>query len=156
MGHCIAGIVSDIARLRRFSFEFGLHSPAPLSGHLGFLPLEDDLLDRLFPEQGSFDGEMTHVSSALKAALAILSEDGTVAFIETQYHGGTGTQGATVYHDGVCIMEPSEDRSGPISRALGLLGVEIGKGATDEFEAAGLNRCRNNEDWINMAESTRR
>lgn len=154
MGHCITGIVSDLPRLRRFSSEFGLHSPAPLVGDLGFLPLDDEHLDRLFPEQGGFDPSMTYVSTALKAALMRLSREGAAAFIETGYHGGAGTQGATACHDGVCVMEPWEEQFGPISRALGLLGLVPGEGRIDEFEAAGLGRYRTNDDWIEFAEST--
>ncbi len=153
MSHYITGILSDLPRLRRFSSENGLHSPAPLIEDLGFLPLSDGHLDSLFPEQGDFDPAMTYVSTALRAALAELSKGGVLAFIETEYWGGDGTQGATAYRDGVCIMEPQAEGLGPISHALGLLGYRAAEGKSDEFETVGLGRFRNNEDWIEFAES---
>lgn len=152
MGHTISGIIAPFSDLSEFSREKNLHSPARLVGDLGFLPLSDSHLDQIFPNHGSFDLSMTYLSEAVKGALKKLSSGARrAAFIETDYWAGDGAQGATVYLDEVCIMEPRTESIGPVSQALRLLGVEVGNGMRDEFETAGLGRHRYNEDWIAVA-----
>jgi hypothetical protein len=109
-------------------------------------------LDILYPVQGDFDPSMNYLSSALKKTLSKLSSQAPVAFIETEYFGGTGTQAATVYDQGHCVMSPISEETGPISRALSILGVTILPGHPDEFSTAGLNRHRNNDKWMNETE----
>lgn len=94
---------------------------------------------------------MRCLSEALKETLASLSQDVPIAYVETEYFGGIGEQSATAYHLGVCILEPQTDVSGPISAALQMLGVQRGN-HIDEFAAAGLDRFRNNEGWMEAAE----
>lgn len=151
MGHYISGIVAKIDSVREFASTSGLHAPALLTGGLGFLPLSDDHLDMLFPVQGPFDDAMTYLPDALKAALSEMSSGGPVAYIETEYFGGQGAQGATVYNHGQCVFGPITNNAGPISEAMRLLGVTASPGHHDEFEAVGFCRHRNNEDWIDEA-----
>jgi hypothetical protein len=83
-----------------------------------------------------------------------------VAYIQTDYHGGTGSQCAIVWRDGAVSSGPLEtvDKQGSITplrerainRAVMELGVERGD-ARDEFEALGLNRHRDNDDWVAAA-----
>jgi hypothetical protein len=151
MGHFISGIVADFSSLKAFATSHNLHVPARLVGDLGFLPLSDDHLDSLYPTQGDFDPSMTYLSASLKNTISELSADGPVAFVETEYFGGDGAQGATVYDQGRCVMPAVTEESGPISRAMSLLGVTKLSGHTDEFQSAGFGRHRNNEDWIEEA-----
>ena len=148
MGHYISGIVGRADDLSRFAQDHGLHSPAKLIGELGFLPLSDEHLDHLFPEQGDFDHRMTYLSEALKEALLGLSQRGAVAYIETEYHGGQRGQAGVAYDRGECVYGPRRDRFGPISEALAFLGVQGEVGGIDAFQAAGFGRHRHNEDWI--------
>ena len=159
MGHYISGIIAPISLLREFSVEKALHMPTHLYADFGFLPLSDSHLDALFPEQGGFDSEMTYLSTALRKTLEVLSEKATVAYIETAYLGGTGSQGAAAFASGQCLMESegtevgslSKSVGGPISKALRLLGVVRGANDRDEFATTGLGRHRNNDDWIEAA-----
>jgi hypothetical protein len=151
MGHYISGIIGPTPILSRFALLHALHPPARLSGQLGFLPLSDDHLDSIFPEQGQFDESMLYLSEALKGALASLSKQGLVAYVETEYQGGQGEQRATVYEDGRCLMMPRAAVRGPVSQAMKLLGVFRRKGDSDEFDAAGLGNHRRNERWIEAA-----
>lgn len=151
MGHYISGIVAKIESVREFASSAGLHAPALLTDGLGFLPLSDDHLDLLFPVQGPSDNAMTYLSAALKAVLSEMSEGGPVAYIETEYFGGQGAQGATVYDHGQCVFGPITNDAGPISEAMKLLGVSAAPGQHDEFEAVGFCRHRTNEDWIDDA-----
>ena len=151
MGHYISGIVAKRDKLTSFTATNDLHPAATLTNGLGFLPLSDDHLDLLFPAQGEFDDSMTYLSDALKTTLADLSSDGIVAYIETEYFGGQGAQGATVYDRGQCVYGPITNDASPISEAMKLLGVAVEPGQHDEFEAVGFCRHRNNEDWIEEA-----
>ena len=139
-----------------FAVARDLHPAATLANGLGFLPLSDEHLDLLFPIQGQFDDSMTYLSEALKATLVDLSSDGPAAYVETDYFGGQGTQGATVYDCGQCVFGPITNDARPISDALRLLGVIVEPGQHDEFEAAGFCRHRNNEDWIDEANQNQR
>ena len=148
MGHNISGIIGPVDELIRFSRDSSLHPPARLTGDLGFLPLSDEHLDYLFPEQGDFDHEMTYLSAALKNALRDLTGDSVMAYIETDFFGGQGEEAAVVYNRGECVYGPHRAPVGPISQALALLGVVAHPTHHDAFETAGLGRHRSNEDWI--------
>ncbi len=63
------------------------------------------------------------LTAGFRGLLAELSRSGRLAYIETEYFGGTGGQGAAVYEGGAEIMPPTWAESGVINRALGLLGV---------------------------------
>lgn len=155
MGHYISGIVAKSDALREFASSRNLHPAASLACGLAFLPLSDEHLDALFPDQGQFDDSMTYLSEALKEALTEFSAGVPVAYIETEYFGGQGAQGATVYDRGHCVFGPITNEVGAISDAMRLLGVTVAPGQHDEFEAAGFCRHRNNEDWIEEAAQNR-
>jgi hypothetical protein len=151
MGHYISGLVAKRDTLMNFTAATDLHPAATLANGLGFLPLSDDHLDLLFPVHGQLDDSMTYLSEALKTTLVDLSSGGPVAYVETEYFGGQGTQGATIYDRGQCVFGPITNDARPISDALRLLGVTVEPGQHDEFEAAGFCRHRSNEDWIDDA-----
>ncbi|MGW5611730.1 hypothetical protein ACWEWI_37895 [Streptomyces sp. NPDC003753] len=87
--------------------------------------------------------------------LAQWSAAGPVAYVEAEYFGGVGEQRAAVWADGVLAVGPLDvpakkwlsRAASPISQALRQLGARSGLGK-DEFEAVGLDRHRNNDDWI--------
>jgi len=70
------------------------------------------------------------------------------AVIETDYHGGTGSQTAVVYEDGAVLMPAVSARRGPINQALELLGVAAASGQ-DGFQTLGLNLFRSYGDVEN-------
>ena len=81
-----------------------------------------------------------------------------LAYVETEYFGGAGFQGAVVWANGQMIFGPAltgdgEDfqtddlPDGAINIALRKLGVLRGN-SHDEFDAIGLGKHRDNESWI--------
>jgi hypothetical protein len=78
--------------------------------------------------------------------------------VEAEYFGGVGEQRAAVWADGSLALGPLDEpemkrfsrASSPISQALRRLGARKSLGE-DEFKAVGLDRHRNNEDWISSS-----
>ena len=75
-----------------------------------------------------------------------LSRLGRIAYVETEYQGGTGGQGAAVFDSEAMLMEPTWRDSGAINAALKILGVKQDQG--DEFSAIGLQNYRSLERWL--------
>jgi hypothetical protein len=72
---------------------------------------------------------------------------GPLLYFETDYHGGSGGQGAILVANDKVMYGPSAAEIGPINEALRLIGVRVGT-ARDEFEAIGLHRHRHTDDWL--------
>ncbi len=73
-----------------------------------------------------------------------------VAYVEAEFFGGIGGQHAIVWDKGLVTLGPLAGVTGPINKALMLLGASA-TGFHDEFEAIGLNRGRGDEDWIKIS-----
>jgi hypothetical protein len=74
--------------------------------------------------------------------------DGTkVAYIEAEFFGGEGTQSSMIFENGN-IVSDSIVSANAINLALQHLGVAR-LSFPDEFDALGLGRCRDTEQWLN-------
>jgi hypothetical protein len=84
-----------------------------------------------------------------------LLHERSLAYLEADYFGGTGSQSAQVWDDGHVTLgplhlaenQPHPPTGTPISRALQRLGVDKGN-HYDEFDAVGLGRHRDTDDWL--------
>lgn len=151
MGYSVTGLVARGELLRHFSAKYGLHAPINLTEELAILPLRDDDLDSFIPApQSGHTSGFIYLSEQLTAVLRSASADGAVLYFETDYFGGTGSQGAAVFDNGSCVFGPEVGEIGPINRGLRLLGVTARSLGYDEFEAVGLNRHRYTADWLGM------
>ena len=115
------------------------------------LPIDADFIDSVTearPTQST--NTFMLLTDAFGDFLRELSRLGPVVYIETEYFGGSGGQGAAVYSDGRVMMEPEWGESGPINRALEMLGVKRGL-LGDRFSALGLGAYRSNDDLIDAA-----
>jgi hypothetical protein len=150
MTHMIEGLVVPTATAQRISEEGAVPVPLDAAGMV-FVPMTDMLLDRLavrFPT--STDRALKEFSKLSPSAvlwLEELSAAGRVAYIETEYFGGAGAQGAAVWEGGKIILGPRQADIGPINDALRLLGI-MRTQTQDEFEVAGLGQHRQTEDWL--------
>lgn len=149
MGHFITGLVAEPKLLEAFALQKSLHRPVALSQGLAFLPLRDQDIDSFIahPLSGCAE-DFTYLSAQLAAEVANASNGGPVVYVETEYFGGTGAQGAAVFSGGSLVYGPKSAAIGPINEALRLVGVIVAPSAADEFEAVGLNRHRHTEDWL--------
>lgn len=84
----------------------------------------------------------------LSEALALTTaKGGGLAYVETEYFGGTGGQAATAFIDGREVLAPQSAKgAGPINQALRRIGV-IRTDAKDEFDTIGLGERRRMDDY---------
>jgi hypothetical protein len=87
--------------------------------------------------------------------LASWSAAGPVGYVEAEFFGGVGSQRAVLWGAGELVLgplhvneeAPVDPTGSPISQVLKRLGIERA-GYRDEFEAVGLDRHRETEDWL--------
>jgi hypothetical protein len=149
MGHCVTGLIAKTALLETFARERNLHAPTALAQGLCLLPLWDTDLDKfLVPPLTGYVNGFNYLSEQLIRELKIGSSCGSLMYFETEYFGGDGAQGATVFREGELIFGPQSASLGPINEALAILGVRVVPPACDEFESVGLHSHRDTEDWL--------
>jgi hypothetical protein len=149
MGHSVTGLVAKPELLEAFASQRSLHGPIALTQEMAFLPLRDEDIDSFIKDmQTEHMNGFVYLSKQLASEIASASQDGFVVYIETEYFGGMGTQGAAVFLNGALVYGPKSAEIGPINEALHFVGVEISAPADDEFETVGLNRHRSTEDWL--------
>ena len=154
--HWISGLIGDRAVLEAIAGENELDAPAQLEHGLGFLPLDERNLAPLVGQDAVFlafgedreDGsDFRHLTPELLAWCAARATTVPLAYVETEYFGGMGGQGAAIFDKGLLVWGPELGEIGPINAALARLGVKPGAGDHDAFEAVGLGRCRSNDSW---------
>src|SRR5579875_964876 len=110
MGHCIEALIARVEPLR-----FGLSSlrhacVVPLARGLGLAPVTDALFDEITAEIGESGDdpypEFWKLSASLAALAVRLSRSSPTAYIETDYHGGVGTQAAIAWDGGRVAVGP--------------------------------------------------
>ncbi len=150
MGHYIQAIVGSRQVLESLQQCFGVSRVVELNQGLFLLPLTEAFYDALpsaadtFAWRGEF--HFRFLDSKVVALLIDASKVDAVAYVETEYFGGAGDQGAIVARGEKIIFEPTEG-DGSINTALRLIGARK-EAAHDEFDAIGLGRFRSNKDWI--------
>ena len=150
MGHYIQAIVGSKHVLDSIQQRFGMSRVVELSQGLFLLPVIEELYDALPSTRDAltWEGEFhfRFLDSKVVALLKEASKESAVAYVETEYFGGDGDQGAIVARDGTIVFGPAAG-DGSINAALRLIGATK-EAAYDEFDAIGLSRFRNNEDWV--------
>lgn len=149
MAHYLTALIGPPAALDAFARARKLHAPISLPQGLAILPLRDKHIDSFLspPLTGYFEG-FNYLSEQLALELKQASEGCSVVYIETEYFGGVGSQGAALFSDGRIVFGPSAAGAGPINEALHRLGVKVISPAYDEFEAVGLNRHGHATVWL--------
>lgn len=118
---------------------------------LAIIPLGHAQLDRLASDRAfnRRDG-FIYLSEELEAGILRRAGDERLLYLETEYFGGIGDQGAALSEQGAVVWraahasdQPKAGRS-PISEGLSRLGVPPAPGS-DEFDGAGLGRFRSME-----------
>ncbi|QGZ95049.1 hypothetical protein [Terricaulis silvestris] len=145
MGHHITGVIAKAEICRALSLKWGGRAICALEQGFGFLPLDYQNLRSVKDADvtGAFE-KFVYLTPNLVIAFSEASRECEFAYIETEYHGGAGAQGAVLFRNGAVSWGPVQGDIGPINNVLKLVGVSKGE-KHDEFEAVGLVDFRSNE-----------
>jgi hypothetical protein len=147
VGYFLYAVIAKLPLLEVHSGQFALAAVVPLSLGLALIPVTDDFLDEIGSDGDR--GRFEQLTPTLAAWVASLSAADRVAYVEAEFHGGTGGQGAVVWYQGAPILERLNSQEA-INDALRLLGISRGV-SHDEFVAVGLPRHRDTSDWLDDA-----
>ena len=151
MGHSIKAFVTPGGAIDWLAIEPPV-AVVPLAQNLELIPLTAELWEWIHHkpaiEARRYGGRLAGWNEADYGFLKRLAGDaGQAAFIETEYHGGDGTQGALVAQRDRIAYGPAHGDTGPINDALRLLGVRAGQ-AFDEFDSLDLRRFRDDGQMV--------
>lgn len=144
MGYDIQAIISTQSVLEARSVDFCSAVVAPLGAGLALIPITDELLDEVGASGDS--GKFYKFTPAIADWLRTISVSAPAAYVEAEFFGGAGGQGAVAWARGEQLLAPTHEAAA-INIALRLLGVLRGN-SRDEFEAIGLPRHRQTNDWV--------
>jgi hypothetical protein len=147
MGHCIQIIVAEAAVAARLVQRWPGATTVALPLGYCALPLTEPLYDALAAAlpPGATDAEAVRFARApdgVALEFAAASRDvGPLAYLETNYFGGSGSQVAGAWQDGEVRTLEYSTNTGPIDAALRVLGVTPAPGQ-DAFDALNLGAYR--------------
>lgn len=104
------------------------------------------LRERGIPLLPLTDEGAAQLPQSIQRTCAALSQKARLAYIEAEFFGGMSTQACALFEHGKMVQGPLLDDAA-INAALVFLGVEK-HSAHDEFDALGLGRHRNTDQWI--------
>ncbi|EMY60592.1 hypothetical protein LEP1GSC203_0382 [Leptospira terpstrae serovar Hualin str. LT 11-33 = ATCC 700639] len=90
--------------------------------------------------------DYSNLTVKLFSILMQYSKIDKIGYIEAEYFGGSGSQSAILFDDGVVIFE-SISKQNSINKLLKKIGVKK-KLFQDRFDYIGLNKFRKTEEWI--------
>ena len=151
MGHSVQLIIGRGQAVVSFLRQWPGARAVDLRGGWQAIPVDEPLYDAIEAKHpgaarpSGLDVSPLGLSEALAEATAT---GGGLAYVETEYFGGTGGQSATAFVDGQQVMAPQTARggAGPINQALRRIGVER-TAADDEFDTIGLGQRRSMDDY---------
>ncbi|MFG2949735.1 hypothetical protein [Streptomyces adustus] len=158
MGYELQAVIAADELLRAASREVPGARVVSLQQGLSLMPMTDEVFDGVTDGSDGADLGFWKLPRGFETLLAQWSSAGPVAYVEAEYFGGVGEQRAVVWADGSLALGPLDEPEkkwfsravSPISQALRRLGARRSLGE-DEFEAVGLDRHRNNEDWASSS-----
>ena len=119
------------------------------------LDLRDDRIDSILDDSSSNQIEWVELREGILATTNIqnirkFGKNKTIAYIRTDYFGGSGSQSAKVFVDNKKVLDKDDENgayeTSPINSALRMLGISR-KNGIDEFDVIGLGNYRSNSDF---------
>ena len=137
MGHCVQLIIGKGLGVEALLRAWPQARAVEMRGGWMAVPATVELL-----------GEMAGVAGGLESVLVEVTRGGgSLAYVETEYFGGTGDQSAMVFANGREVMDIERTRGpGAINAALKKIGV-LREAGQDEFDTVGLGERRSMEDY---------
>ena len=151
MGHSVQLIIGRGDAVQAFLRQWPGSRAVELRGGWQAIPVEDALyaaIEARAPGATRPPG-LDMSPFGLELALAAATEaGGGLAYVETEYFGGTGEQSAMAFVDGREAVAPQRARGGggAINQALRAIGVTRSV-ADDEFDTIGLGERRSMTDY---------
>lgn len=150
MGHSVRLIIGRGDGVAAFLRAWPGSRAVELKAGWQAIPVDDALYDAVaaqYPDAVRPDA-LDFAPPGLDAAMvAATAEGGALAYVETEYFGGTGGQSAMAFADGRAKMEPARAQwAGPINQALRRIGV-VPEGEKDAFDTIGLGERRQMADY---------
>ena len=143
MGHQIEVIIGKREDMRQIT-EGWCCQALELPQDFVMVYLTDQLFDRITGLRGVPDreisGELTYLTEAIHQFLQEISRQGRLAYIETDYAGGYGSQAGVLYENGRMADAPRSGE-GTVNQLLHQLGVSCSRGQ-DEFDSLELYKYR--------------
>ena len=155
MGYELEAVIADGGLLAEVTRGLADAVLVPLGyRNLSLLPITDEFFDGVTDGSPSGALGLRRIPGGFTSVLADWSRGGPLAYVEADFFGGVGSQGAAVWADSKLVLgplrvaenEPFGTRS-PISQALLWLGV-VARHGEDEFATVGLGWHRHTEDWV--------
>ena len=143
MGHQIEVIIGKREDMRQITERWCCQA-AELPQDFVMVYLTDQLFDRITGLRGVPDreisGELTYLTEAIHQFLQESSRQSRLAYIETDYTGGYGSQAGVLYENGRMTAAPRSGE-GTANQLLHQLGVSCSRGQ-DEFDSLELYKYR--------------
>ena len=144
MGHQIQAVIGKREAIQVFADCWVQARVVDLPQDCALVYLTDALFDDITELFDELDRELPSplalFTSAIRRALEEAARPGPLAYVETDYAGGYGTQAGILLERGQVTLGPLEG-AGTINRLLETIGVWHRPGE-DEFNALGLGRYR--------------
>ena len=159
--YCLQAVIATESVLRELAATVTKARIVPLGQHLSLSPMTDALLKAVTAAGAPKLDGFWKAPAGFGRMLAACSAAGPLAYIEADYFGGAGMQTAQVWDAAQVVLGPLHLAAGepfpaigsPISQALRRLGAttngyRIVGFDIDEFDAVGLGRHRDTDDWL--------
>jgi hypothetical protein len=149
MTHSVTAVLGEKKILSALAERESLHPPVEAKAGVWVLALNERCLDSLagIPVGEPLAG-FTYLFPRLLSKLVEASSDGWLIYVETDYFGGMGDQGAVAVKNGRVFYGPTRSSIGSINAALVSVGIKTESDAIDEFETIGLDMKRRTSDWL--------
>ena len=144
MGHCIQVFIGKNYIIEKMASDWIFTDTVFLKQQFAMIYLTEKLFDdmeELSDLENTLDYDMFVLfTSAIQEIMQYYSRNGMLAYLETDYFGGTGTQAGVLFEKGDMTVKPVEGE-GTINYILERMGVYRERGK-DEFDSLGLGRYR--------------
>jgi hypothetical protein len=154
MAHCVHGFVALRSDLEKSIATLPKAGLCELSQGFAFVPITDAMVDPSEPV--SSQQMFSELTRRLEEWGLACSANFSIVYLETEYFGGLGSQAAIVWRAGKTVFGPAREKAmqatleRPINGVLRCIGVQRGT-MSDEFQAIGLHRFRNDDDWLSRS-----
>ncbi len=143
MGYFLYALIGKSETFKEEVLPYKNARVVQLGQGIAIIPITDELYEEI--DSSDEIEKFEKLSSEIKEWAQRISSVAPVAYIEAEFFGGVGGQSAILWKTESCVLGPIHEQHA-INRVLKLLGVERGN-AYDEFDAIGLGKHRDTDDW---------